>query len=136
MVGGDDALLTAGETAPVTITFSEAVTGFTNGDLVVANGSLTAVGSADGGITYTAAFTPTASIADGTNLITLLNTGIADLAGNVWEWVASSVDKDGVVARGGSYYFSANTARIANRELPEASYRDLTVGFRLCADAP
>jgi formylglycine-generating enzyme required for sulfatase activity len=60
--------------------------------------------------------------------------GVADLAGNVWEWVTSSVAKDQVVARGGSYYFSANTARIANRELPEASYRDPTVGVRICAD--
>lgn len=59
--------------------------------------------------------------------------GVADLAGNVWEWVTSSVAKDQVVARGGSYYFSANTARLNNRELPEPSYRDLTVGLRICA---
>lgn len=77
-----DTALAAGQTSLVTIAFSEAVTGFTNADLAVANGSLSAVGSADGGITYTATFTPTASIADGTNLITLANTGIADLAGN------------------------------------------------------
>jgi formylglycine-generating enzyme required for sulfatase activity len=60
--------------------------------------------------------------------------GVSDLSGNVWEWVTSSVANDQVVARGGSYYFSANTARIANRELPEASYRDPTVGLRICAD--
>jgi hypothetical protein len=43
----------------VTITFSEAVTGFTNADLTVANGTLSAVSSSDGGITWTATFTPT-----------------------------------------------------------------------------
>ncbi len=60
--------------------------------------------------------------------------GVTDLSGNVWEWVRSSVVKDQVVARGGSYYFSGNTARVTNRELPEATYRDLTVGVRICAD--
>ena len=77
-----DTALAAGETSLVTITFSEAVTGFTNADLTVANGTLTAVSSSDGGVTWTATFTPTASITDTTNLITLDNTGVQDAAGN------------------------------------------------------
>jgi hypothetical protein len=77
-----DTTLTAGETSLVTITFSEAVSGFTNADLTIANGTLTAVSSSDGGITWTATFTPSASTNDATNLITLNNTGISDLAGN------------------------------------------------------
>ncbi|HEX4551783.1 Ig-like domain-containing protein [Pseudomonas sp.] len=77
-----DNALKIGETSLVTITFSEAVTGFTNADLTIANGTLSAVSSSDGGITWTATFTPSASVTDTTNLITLDNTGIADLAGN------------------------------------------------------
>ena len=77
-----DTALRIGETSLVTITFSEAVSGFTNADLTIANGTLTAVSSSDGGITWTATFTPTASITDTTNLITLDNTGVSDLAGN------------------------------------------------------
>ncbi len=77
-----DTALKIGETSLVTITFSEAVSGFTNADLTIANGTLTAVSSSDGGITWTATFTPSASINDTTNLITLDNTGISDLAGN------------------------------------------------------
>uniref|UniRef100_UPI002117D247 Ig-like domain-containing protein n=1 Tax=Cohnella sp. WQ 127256 TaxID=2938790 RepID=UPI002117D247 len=77
-----DTSLTIGETSLVTITFSEAVTGFTNADLTIANGTLSAVSSSDGGITWTATFTPSASITDATNLITLDNTGVSDLAGN------------------------------------------------------
>ena len=77
-----DPTLALGQTSLVTITFSEAVTGFTNADLTIANGTLSAVSSSDGGVTWTATFTPSASINDATNLITLNNTGIADLAGN------------------------------------------------------
>ena len=77
-----DSALSVGETSLVTITFSEAVTGFSNADLTVANGTLSAVSSSDGGITWTAVFTPTAAITDATNLITLNNAGVADAAGN------------------------------------------------------
>src|SRR5450830_719531 len=75
--------LKIGETTQVTITFSEAVVGFTNADLTIANGTLSAVSSVDGGITWTANFTPTASITDATNVITLDNTGYTDTSGNV-----------------------------------------------------
>ena len=43
-----DSALKSGETATLTITFSEAVTAFANADLTIPNGSLTAVSSADG----------------------------------------------------------------------------------------
>ncbi|MBL8107959.1 MAG: hypothetical protein JNJ72_20490, partial [Anaerolineales bacterium] len=59
-----DTALTVGETSLVTVTFSEAVTGFSNADLTVPNGTLTAVGSGDGGITWTATYTPTAGVTD------------------------------------------------------------------------
>ncbi len=77
-----DSALTIGETSLVTITFSEAVTGFTNADLTVENGTLSAVSSSDGGITWTATFTPTTGITDSSNLITLDNTGFANISGN------------------------------------------------------
>ncbi|MCP5687849.1 Ig-like domain-containing protein, partial [Klebsiella pneumoniae] len=59
-----DTALRLGETSLVTITFSEAVSGFSNADLTVANGTLSAVSSSDGGITWTATFTPTGNITD------------------------------------------------------------------------
>ncbi|MGN2433848.1 Ig-like domain-containing protein [Pseudomonas syringae] len=78
-----DNALTGGETSLVTITFSEAVSGFSNADLSVPNGTLSAVSSGDGGITWTATYTPNANVADTTNVITLNNTGVTDLAGNI-----------------------------------------------------
>ena len=85
-----DSNLSAGETSLVTITFSEAVSGFTNADLTIANGTLSSVSSSDGGVTWTATFTPTASVNDATNVITLANTGVADLAGNAGSGTTNS----------------------------------------------
>ena len=77
-----DTALQAGETTLVTFTFNEAVSGFTNADLTVENGTLSPVSSSNGGVTWTATFTPSANITDATNVITLDNTGVTDAAGN------------------------------------------------------
>ena len=76
-----DSALKVGETSTLTITFSEAVTGFDNTDITLANGTLTAVSSADGGVTWTGTFTPTDDIEDTTNVISV-GTTLTDLAGN------------------------------------------------------
>ena len=78
----DHSALNIGQTAGVTITFSEAVTGFSNADLTVANGTLSTMSSSDGGITWTGTFTPTSNIAHASNVISLNNTTYTDLAGN------------------------------------------------------
>ena len=85
-------VLKAGETSLVTVTFSEAVSGFDNSDLSVSNGSLSALSSSDGGVTWTATFTPAASTRDATNLITLDNTGYTDLAGNAGTGTTNSAN--------------------------------------------
>jgi hypothetical protein len=77
-----DTVLAAGETTLVTITFSEAVSNFSNADLTVANGTLSALSSNDGGLTWTATFTPSADVDAASNVITLHNTGVQDAAGN------------------------------------------------------
>ena len=56
--------------------------------------------------------------------------GVDDMAGNAWEWTQR---RGSFVARGGSFFYDAQVARIDNRETPEASFRDVSVGFRVCA---
>ncbi len=88
----DDNNLIVGETATVTVTFTEAVAGFTNGYLTVPNGTLDPVSSADGNITFTGTFTPTAGVEDITNAIILDLTGVTDAAGNTGSGTASSAN--------------------------------------------
>ncbi|MBI3183676.1 MAG: SUMF1/EgtB/PvdO family nonheme iron enzyme [Myxococcales bacterium] len=59
--------------------------------------------------------------------------GVSDMSGNAFEWTRSARDGE-YVARGGSYYYGRNTARLDNREVTEPSLRDLSVGVRICAD--
>lgn len=87
-----DTALRIGETATVTITFNERVSGLDTGDFTVANGSLSNLSSSDGGLTWTATFTPSANISNATNLITLNNTGVMDQAGNIGSGTTDSVN--------------------------------------------
>ncbi|WP_448725676.1 Ig-like domain-containing protein [Pseudomonas farris] len=125
-----DTALTAGETSLVTITFSEAVTGFTNADLSVANGTLTSVSSSDGGITWTATFTPTAGIISATNVISLANTGVADLAGNTGSGISSSGNYAIDTAPPTATIVLADTAlRIGETSLVTITFNQAVTGF-------
>lgn len=74
----NDQNILTGETAQVTFSFLGAVTGFTNDDLTVPNGTLSTVSSSDGNITFTATYTPNSDVVATSNVITLDNTGITD----------------------------------------------------------
>lgn len=75
--------LKIGETSTVTFTFNMAVTGFTAGDLTVPNGTVTGLGSSDGGLTWTGLFTPNSSVSDSTNVITVNLTGVTAVSGGL-----------------------------------------------------
>ena len=120
----------AGETSLVTITFNEAVSGFTNADLTIANGTLSAVSSSDGGITWTATFTPTASITDTTNLITLDNTGVQDAAGNAGSGTTDSNNYAIDTVRPTATIVVADTAlRIGETSLVTITFSEAVSGF-------
>ncbi|WP_417618492.1 Ig-like domain-containing protein, partial [Oceanisphaera sp.] len=76
-----DSALKVGDTATLTIVFSEAVKDFDNSDVTLANGTLSAVTSSDGGITWTGTFTPSDNIEAAENVISV-GTTFTDLAGN------------------------------------------------------
>jgi formylglycine-generating enzyme required for sulfatase activity len=61
--------------------------------------------------------------------------GVDDLAGNILEVVSSSEIPGGFVARGGTYYHGAVSARSSDRSVIPRSFRDVIGGLRVCADA-
>ena len=76
-----DTALKIGDTATVTLQFSEAVSGFSSDDdVTVQNGSLATMTSSDN-ITWTGTFTPSSDVEDATNVMTLA-TSYTDTAGN------------------------------------------------------
>ncbi|MCW8205124.1 Ig-like domain-containing protein, partial [Verminephrobacter aporrectodeae] len=88
-----DNRLAAGETAEVTIAFSERVTGFELEDLVVGNGTLSNLRANADGRTWTATLTPTATGAEGAEFHVTLNAATAnvrDLVGNALQANVSS----------------------------------------------
>lgn len=127
-----DAALSVGETSLVTITFSEAVTGFTNADLTIANGALSAVSSSDGGITWTATFTPSASVSDTSNLITLDNAGVSDAAGNAGSGTTDSNNYAIDTVRPTAIIVVADTAlAIGETSLVTITFSEAVTGFTL-----
>src|SRR5207244_1867959 len=81
IVVGDTAL-NIGDDSRATITFSEAVSGRMTTDFTVANGVLSGLSTSDGGITWTAPLTPTASNKDTPTLHDALPICVTDAAGN------------------------------------------------------
>ncbi|MDO7898617.1 Ig-like domain-containing protein [Pseudomonas citrulli] len=127
-----DTALSVGETSLVTITFSEAVSGFTTADLTVANGTVTGLSSSDGGITWTGTLTPSASVSDTSNLITLANTGIADLSGNTGTGTTDSNNYAIDTLRPTATIVVADNAlRIGETSLVTITFSEAVTGFTL-----
>ncbi|WP_437883338.1 retention module-containing protein [Pseudomonas sp. LRF_L74] len=85
-----DSALQAGETATVSITFSEKVTGFDNNDVTVQNGTLGTLNSVDGGKTWTALFTPNTNVESAQNLIKVVDKSYTDTVGNLGSGASGS----------------------------------------------
>ncbi|WP_040893818.1 Ig-like domain-containing protein, partial [Verminephrobacter aporrectodeae] len=87
-----DTDLTVGESASVTFTFSERVTGFTLNEVVLtgANGTLSHFTPDTVGRNWTATFTPTANISSANNTIGVNLSRVRDDAGNAGEGLGSS----------------------------------------------
>lgn len=62
--------------------------------------------------------------------------GLQDTVGNVFEMVVSPWHRDGVVARGGAFFYEPWVARVVNRQPLALDYRETPFGMRVCASYP
>jgi hypothetical protein len=85
-----DYALKIGDTSYVYIEFSEAVTNFSNSNVTIPNGTLSTLTTSDGGINWTAIYTPKSNITAPTNVLTINNT-YTDLAGNAGSSISTSI---------------------------------------------
>ncbi|HEU4535065.1 MAG TPA: SUMF1/EgtB/PvdO family nonheme iron enzyme, partial [Polyangiaceae bacterium] len=60
--------------------------------------------------------------------------GLDDMAGNAFECTRSAID-DKFVVRGGSFFHDDKTAQIVNRTAISATFREASIGARLCVSA-
>ena len=117
-ISSNVAALKAGETANITLTFSEdPSTTFawdgSSGDFVVTGGSLGAISGT--GLTRTTVFTPTANLASGTGNITVTANSYQDAAGNNGSAGAfSSLSIDTVQPSPASLALSSTTGAVAS----------------------
>lgn len=79
-ISSSAASLKAGETATITFTFSETVSGFNAADISLTGGTLS--GFSGGGLVYSATFTPTAGVNVGTATLSVAAGSYIDVAGN------------------------------------------------------
>src|SRR5690606_36001197 len=101
-------------------------------DLTVANGTVSGLSSADGGITWTATYTPTADVTDPTNLIILTNSGTVDQAGNAGTGTTSSNNYTIDTLRPTASIVVADTALSAGEtSLVTISFNEAVSGFTL-----
>lgn len=82
--------LRADDVATVTITFSEAVSGFTTADLTAGLGTLSTPTSADGGVTWTSVLTPAAGAESPAEVVTVDVTGVTNADGTSGTGTATS----------------------------------------------
>ena len=61
---------------------------------------------------------------------------VADLSGNVWEWMRPALGSDSPLYGGGSFYQDILSARSNNRLRSDAAMRSPLIGLRVCAGVP
>ena len=118
-------ILTIGATSVVDIDFNEAATGFDASDLILPGGSISNLASTDGGVTWTAIYTPQAAIQSAMNVIGLNLSSVMDSGGN--PGVNLEVDSNNFIVDGIAPFINAIT--VQNTSLHAGDTTQVTFHF-------
>jgi hypothetical protein len=123
--------LKAGESATLTFTFSEAPDGFTQGDLVALNGTLSGFTQTANPLVYTVLLTPSAGLSGSTSGVTLAPGMYTDLAGNAGGPALSPLITVDTSAPALSITSSAASLKIGESATITFTFNELPLGFAL-----
>jgi hypothetical protein len=123
--------LKAGEAATLTFTFSEAPSGFTVGDLVAVNGTLSNFGVTANPLVYTVQLTPAAGLSGVGAGITLAPGMYTDLAGNAGGGAVSPLITVDTAPPALQITSSAANLKIGESATITFTFSELPVGFTL-----
>ena len=130
-----DNSLTVGETATVTLTFSESVTGFSsNDDITAQNGTLSVMESSEAGKIWTGTFTPSINLESLSNVLTLAAT-YTDIAGNSGPSATSDpYDIDTLAPTVSSFTISDNSLTVGETATVTLTFSETVTDFSSAAD--
>ncbi|WP_195763541.1 Ig-like domain-containing protein [Duganella guangzhouensis] len=129
-VSSDSATLKAGQSAIITFTFSEAVSGFTVGDLIASGGTLSGFTATANPQVYTVVLTPTPGL-NGNASVTLGNSLYTDIAGNAGGGGSSPTISVDTLAPTLSISSSASALKIGETATITFTFSDAPSAFAL-----
>lgn len=121
--------LKAGDSATLTFTFSEAPSGFTVGDLVAVNGTLSGFTPTANPLVYTVVLTPTAGLSGASASVTLAQGMYTDLAGNAGSAVSSPLITVDTMAPSLQITSSAASLRVGEQATISFTFSEAPSGF-------
>jgi len=135
VITSDTALLNAGGTALITLTFSEAPAALALASLNATDGVLSNLVQTANPLVYTVVFTPTANLAAGNGQVTLSYTDVAGNTGTIVNTSPIAIDTLAPVLTSGGVVFSADNGASATDLVTNVALQDIsgTLGGSLAA---
>ncbi|MYN27082.1 Ig-like domain-containing protein [Duganella levis] len=129
LITADDVALKSGEAATLTFTFSTPPTGFTSGDIIYNNGSLSGFTATANPLVYTAVFTPNTGVGSGTADISVGAGAYTDAFGNSGSGASGPVINIDTLAPTVAITSNVTAVKAGETATVTFTFSELPVGF-------